>query len=83
MTKSTNSMRLKLARTFKKDLAAVLQKCVITDQLKGQSHEKKEGSKVVSIDRSSFKLLPGKISQIFIQPPSCFLHKTAQRHIIE
>jgi len=38
---------------------------------------------VVSIDRSSFKLLPVKISQIFIQPPSCFLHKTAQRHIIE
>ena len=38
---------------------------------------------MVSIDRSSFKLLPEKISQIFIQPPSCFLHKTAQRHIIE
>jgi len=29
--------------------------------LKGQSHKEKQGSKVVSIDRSSFKLLPGKI----------------------
>ncbi len=27
--------------------------------------------------------LPQNISQIFIRPPSCFLHKTAQRHIIE
>ena len=32
--------------------------------------------------QNSFKLLPGKVSQIFIQPPSCFSHKTAQRHII-
>jgi len=38
---------------------------------------------VVSIDRSSFKLLPEKVSQFFIRPPSCFLHKTAQHHIIE
>ncbi len=30
-----------------------------------------------------FKLLPQKISPIFIQPPSCNSHKTAQRHIIE
>ena len=38
---------------------------------------------MVSIDSSFFKLLPQKISQIFIQPPSCYLHKTAQRHLIE
>ena len=57
--------------------------CGWTVPLKVLSHEKWQGSKVVSIDRFSFKLLPEKISQIFIQPPSCFLHKTAQHHIIE
>ena len=55
----------------------------ILGMLKGLSHEKKQGSKVVSINRPSFKLFPEKVSRIFIQPPSCFLHKTAQRHIIE
>ena len=55
----------------------------LSTRLKGLSHEKKPGSKVVSIDSSFFKLLPQKISQIFIRPPSCFLHKTVQHHIIE
>jgi len=40
--------------------------------LKGLSHKKYQGSKVVSIDRSSFKLLPQNISPLLIQPPSCF-----------
>jgi len=50
---------------------------------KGTVSRKITGIKVVSIDSSFFKLLPQKISQIFIPPPSCFLHKTIQRHIIE
>ena len=51
-------------------------------KLKGLSHEKLQGSKVVSIDRSSFNLFLEKVSQIFIRPPSCVLHKTVHRHII-
>ena len=27
--------------------------------------------------------MPENVSHIFIQPPSCYLHKTAQRHILE
>ena len=51
--------------------------------LKGTVSRKITGVKSVSIDRSPFKLFPQKISQIYIQPPSCFLLKTPQRHIIE
>ena len=52
-------------------------KCFITkkSQFKGTVSRKITRVKVVSIDRSSFKLLPEKISQMFIQPPSCFYIK--------
>ena len=43
----------------------------------------KRGQKWYQSIALSLSFYRKKISQIFVQPPSCYLHKTAQRHIIE
>jgi hypothetical protein len=47
--------------------------------LKVLTNEKREGLRVISFDRSPFKLFSRKFSKESVQAPSCERHKTTQR----
>jgi hypothetical protein len=49
------------------------------ESLKVLTNEKRGGLAVVSFDRSRFKLISRKISNKFVQAPSCESPRTAQR----
>ena len=48
-------------------------------QLKVLTNEKRGGLRVISFDRSPFKLILRKFSEESVQAPSCERHKTTQR----
>jgi hypothetical protein len=52
---------------------------VFENNLKVLTNEKRGGLRVISFDRSPFKLILRKFSEESVQAPSCERHKTTQR----
>ncbi len=72
-------IRIQTHKKLKKVTKFHFLKCLLDRPLKVLTNEKRGGLRVISFDRSPFKLISRKFSEESVQAPLCERHKTTQR----